>query len=99
MDKHQYNTEGTNKGRVEITPRGPGEIGNYDTIDGIGPKGGARIPAPFAPDRAMDMRNEGGYRAMASGEAMAEGESMDGNMRAKRKMPGQPSDDVKGGGR
>ncbi len=90
--KHMYSTNGTNKGRVEVDPKGPGEIGMYDMSDGV-MKGKARIPASFPPDRAMDLRNEGGYRAMSAGDMGAEGESMDGATQ-KRKMPGQMSDDV-----
>jgi hypothetical protein len=61
-DKHQYSTDGTNKGRVEVTPLGPNEIGNY----GEG-KGKARIAPAFPPDRNMEPGNEGGYRAGRAG--------------------------------
>jgi hypothetical protein len=60
--QHQYATKGTNKGRVDVTPMFPGEIGDY----GKG-KGKARIAPPFPPDRSVDPGNEGGYRARASG--------------------------------
>jgi len=63
-DQHQYATDGTNKGRVSVTPRPAGEVGEY----GAG-KGKARIAPPFAPDRAMEPGNEGGYRARAAGSS------------------------------